>query len=107
MFGFQILMGASSPGMYAMSQILAGPKASGRWVGIQNSLGNFPGMISPWLTGIIVDRTGHFALAFVAAAVMSAVGIVGWIGIVPRLAPIKWGTPRGVARPADRAADLV
>ncbi len=107
MFGFQILMGASSPGMYAMSQILAGPKASGRWVGIQNSLGNFPGMISPWLTGIIVDRTGHFALAFVAAAVMSAVGIVGWIGIVPKLAPIKWGTPRGVARPADRAADLV
>ncbi len=107
MFGFQILMGASSPGMYAMSQILAGPKASGRWVGIQNSIGNFPGMISPWLTGIIVDRTGHFALAFVAAAIMSAVGIVGWIGMVPKLAPIKWGTPRGVARPADEAADLV
>ncbi len=107
MFGFQILMGASSPGMYAMSQILAGPKASGRWVGIQNSIGNFPGMISPWLTGIIVDRTGHFALAFVAAAVMSAVGIVGWIGMVPKLAPIKWGTPRGVAPPVDEAADLV
>jgi MFS family permease len=112
MFGFQILMGASSPGMYAMSQILAGPKASGRWVGIQNSIGNFPGMISPWLTGIIVDRTGHFALAFVAAAVMSAVGIVGWIGMVPKLAPIKWGTPRGAAPPGaappvDEAADLV
>jgi MFS family permease len=107
MFGFQILMGASSPGMYAMSQILAGPKASGRWVGIQNSIGNFPGMISPWLTGIIVDRTGHFALAFVAAAVMSAVGIVGWIGMVPKLAPIQWGTPRGVPPPVDEAADLV
>ena len=39
MFGFQIMMGASSPGMYAMSQILAGRKASGRWVGIQNSSG--------------------------------------------------------------------
>ena len=107
MFGFQIMMGASSPGMYAMSQILAGPKASGRWVGIQNSIGNFPGMISPWLTGIIVDRTGHFALAFVAAAAMSAVGIVGWIGIVPKLAPIQWGTPRGVKPPVDQAADLI
>jgi MFS family permease len=96
MFGFQIMMGASSPGMYAMSQILAGPKASGRWVGIQNSLGNLPGMISPWVTGIIVDRTGHFALAFVAAALVSVIGIVGWIGIVPKLAPIKWGTPRGI-----------
>jgi MFS family permease len=107
MFGFQIMMGASSPGMYAMSQILAGPRASGRWVGIQNSIGNFPGMISPWLTGIIVDRTGHFALAFVAAAVMSAVGIVGWIGLVPKLVPIKWGTPRGVVPPVDQAADVV
>jgi len=107
MFGFQILMGASSPGMYAMSQILAGPKASGRWVGIQNSLGNLPGALSPWLTGIIVDRTGHFALAFVAAAVMSAVGIVGWIGMVPKVVPLKWGTPRGVAPPVDEAADAV
>ena len=102
MFGFQIMMGASSPGMYAMSQILAGPKASGRWVGIQNSLGNLPGALSPWLTGIIVDRTGHFALAFVAAAVMSAVGIVGWIGMVPKVVPLQWGTPRGAAPPVDR-----
>jgi MFS family permease len=107
MFGFQIMMGASSPGMYAMSQILAGPKASGRWVGIQNSLGNLPGALSPWLTGIIVDRTGHFALAFVAAAVMSAVGIVGWIGMVPKVVPLQWGTPRGVAPPVDEAADAV
>jgi MFS family permease len=107
MFGFQILMGASSPGMYAMSQILAGPKASGRWVGIQNSIGNLPGAISPWLTGIIVDRTGHFALAFVAAAAMSAVGIVGWIGMVPKVVPLKWGTPRGAVPPVNETADAV
>jgi len=103
MFGFQFLMGASSPGMYAMSQILAGPKSSGRWVGIQNALGNLPGMISPWVTGIIVDRTGHFALAFVAAAIMSAIGLIGWLGIVPRLAPIDWEKlprPGSAARPA-------
>jgi MFS family permease len=107
MFGFQILMGASSPGMYAMSQILAGPRASGRWVGIQNSLGNLPGMISPWVTGIIVDRTGHFALAFVAAAVVSVLGLVGWLGMVPKVAPLKWGTPRGVVPPVNEAAGTV
>jgi MFS family permease len=90
MFGFQFLMGASSPGMYAMSQILAGPRASGRWVGIQNALGNFSGQISTWLTGFIVLRTGHFGLAFMAAAIVSLLGLVGWIGMIPKLAPIKW-----------------
>jgi MFS family permease len=94
MFGFQVMMGASSAGTYVMGQILAGPKASGRWVGIQNSIGNVPGMISPALTGFIVQRTGHYELAFVAAAVMSALGIVGWIGMVPRLEPLDWGRSR-------------
>ena len=90
MFGFQVLMGASSPGIYAMSQILAGPRAAGRWVGIQNSVGNLSGAISPWLTGIIIDRTGHFTLAFIAAAMVSVLGIIGWIGMVPKLVPLQW-----------------
>jgi MFS family permease len=93
MFGFQVMMGASSAGTYVMGQILAGPKASGRWVGIQNSIGNVPGMISPALTGFIVQHTGHYELAFVACAAMSALGIVGWIGLVPKLEPLAWRFP--------------
>jgi MFS family permease len=104
MFAFQVLMGASSPGVYAMSQILAGPRASGRWVGIQNSIGNLSGVISPWVTGIIVDRTGHFTLAFLAAALVSVLGIVGWIGLVPKLVPIKWAASPGAPPAASPAA---
>jgi MFS family permease len=100
MFGFQVLMGASSPGCYAMSQILAGPRASGRWVGIQNSVGNVSGIISPWLTGFIVDRTGHFTLAFIASAIVSLAGIIGWIGMIPNLTPIRWE----MLRPAGRTS---
>jgi MFS family permease len=100
MFGFQLLMGASAPGIYAMSQILAGPRASGRWVGIQNSLGNVSGSISPWLTGLIVDLTGHYTLAFIAAAATSILGIVGWVGMVPKLVPLKWGASPAAA-PAE------
>ena len=96
MLGFQVGMGASSAGTYVMGQILGGPKASGRWVGIQNSIGNVPGMISPALTGFIVQRTGHYELAFVAAAIMSALGIVGWIGMVPRLEPLDWSRCRAI-----------
>jgi MFS family permease len=89
LFGFQILIGAAAPCIFVTSQILAGPRGAARWVGIQNAIGNLPGTLSPWVTGIIVDRTGHFALAFVAAAVMSALGVIGWLGMVPRLAVIS------------------
>jgi cyanate permease len=102
MFGFQILMGISSPGVYAMSQILAGPRVSGRWVGIQNSLGNISGGISPWVTGIIVAKTGHFTLAFIGCSVVALLGIVGWIGLIPKLEPIDW--VKAAARPAPAAA---
>jgi len=97
MFLFQALCGASSPGVYAMCQILAGPRASGRWVGIQNSLGNLPGIIAPWLTGYIVDTTGHFTVAFLVAAAVSMLGLIGWIGMVPKLAELKW---KPAAQPA-------
>ena len=91
MFAVLVLIGATSAGVYTMSQILAGPRAAGRWVGIQNSLGNMAGAIAPWITGFIIDRTGHFTLAFVCAAVVGALGIVGWIGVVPKLGPLNWG----------------
>src|SRR6202158_3911526 len=89
-FVYQALCGASSPGVYAMCQILAGPRASGRWVGIQNSLGNLPGIIAPWLTGYIVDTTGHFTVAFLVAAAVSMLGLIGWIWMVPKLAELQW-----------------
>jgi MFS family permease len=93
MFVYQALCGASSPGVYAMCQILAGPRASGRWVGIQNSLGNLPGILAPWLTGYIIKTTGHFTNAFVVAAAVSMLGVIGWILMVPRLAELKWKHP--------------
>ncbi|HEV3182621.1 MAG TPA: MFS transporter [Steroidobacteraceae bacterium] len=89
-FVYQILTGAASAGVYAMPQILAGPSASGRWVGIQNCCGTFAGVIAPALTGLMVEETGHFAAAFVTAALVSVAGLVGWVWMVPKLAPIAW-----------------
>ncbi len=95
LFAYQALTGASSPGVYAIPEILGGPRATGRWVGIQNSFGNLPGVIAPWLTGFLIDLTGQFTWAFVVAALMSLLGLVGWLGMLPKLAEIDWQ-----ARPA-------
>jgi len=57
MFGFQILMGASSPGMYACRRSSRAPSLGP--LGRNPELARqFAGRALAWLTGIIVDRTG-------------------------------------------------
>jgi MFS family permease len=105
-FAYQVLDGASSPGVFAMSQILAGPGAAGRWVGIQNGVGNLAGVIAPALTGLLVAQTQHFTSAFLVAAFVSVLGLVGWVWMIPRLAPLEWPAldPADVAHAAGSSA---
>jgi len=89
-FVYQAVCGIQSPGVFAVSQILAGPAAAGRWVGIQNSIGNLAGIVAPALTGFVVDWTGHFQLAFVLAAAVGVIGFVGYVFMIPRVAELDW-----------------
>jgi MFS family permease len=89
-FFYQMLCGAQSPGCYAIPQILAGPRATGRWVGIQNSLGNFAGIIAPAATGFIIASTHVFTAAFLLAAAVSMLGVIGWWWMLPKLAELQW-----------------
>jgi MFS family permease len=90
LFAYQVLIGIASPGTFAIAQILAGPGAAGRWVGIQNAIANLAGVIAPALTGLLVSSTQHFATAFLVAAAVSIVGLIGWVWMVPQIAPIAW-----------------
>jgi MFS family permease len=90
MFLYQVLCGAQSPGVYAIPQILAGPRATGRWVGIQNSLGNFAGSVAPAATGFIVGSTHRFTAAFLLAGAVSMLGLIGWLWMLPKLAELRW-----------------
>jgi MFS family permease len=90
-FAYQVLCGLQSPGVFAISQIIAGPAAAGRWVGIQNTIGNLAGIVAPALTGFLLDWTGgHFTLPFVVAAAVGVVGFVGYVFVIPKVAELDW-----------------
>jgi MFS family permease len=82
--------GLGSFNLYAIGQTLAGPVAAGKWIGVQNCLGNVSGIVAPLLTGAIIDATGKFQLAFLAAAFVAAIGLVCWMVVIRRIEPIDW-----------------
>jgi MFS family permease len=77
-----------SMNLYAIAQMFAGPRASGTWVGFQNSLGNLSGIFGPIITGIIVDRAGYESAFYLTAAV-AALGAVWWAVGVPAIRQVE------------------
>ena len=90
LYFYQFVIGVGSPSTFAVSQILAGPNASARWVGVQNMCGNVAGLIAPAVTGFIVGATGAFDRAFTLAAAINVLGLIGWIMMLPKIEPIQW-----------------
>lgn len=77
--GAAVGCGTACSGVYAVPQTLAGPLLAGRWVGMQNCVANFAGIVAPVLTGFLVERTGHFGAALTVAAGFAALGALGWV----------------------------
>ncbi|WP_343046848.1 MFS transporter [Sphingomonas chungangi] len=86
--------GFTGPMVFSIGQTLAGPRAGGRWMGIQNMIGNFSGITAPIVTGIVADRTGSFAGAFILAGIISVVGIISWIFVVGPVCQTRWQSRR-------------
>ena len=78
-----------SMNLYAIGQMFAGPRASGTWIGVQNSIGNLSGIFGPIVTGIIVDREGYGS-AFMLTAAVAAVGALWWAVGVPRIRQLEF-----------------
>jgi len=78
----------SSP--WAITQTIAGPLAAGRWAGLQNFFGNLSGVAAPALTGLVVERTGHFFWAFALAAGVVLAGSMVYLFGIGRVEPAKW-----------------
>jgi len=78
----------SSP--WAITQTLAGPHAAGRWTGLQNFVGNLSGVAAPALTGLVVERTGHFTWAFALTAGVVLAGSMVYLFGIGRVEAVTW-----------------
>lgn len=94
--------GLCTSNLWAITQTLAGPQAAGKWTGIQNFVGNFAGVISPALTGFVVERTGHFFWAFAATSAVLLGGALSWAFVVGPVEPVAWESNQS-ARASDAA----
>lgn len=81
--------GTSTPSLYGIAQMFAGPRASGTWVGVQNALGNTAGFVMPVITGVMIDATGSYAGGFCLAAAVVGFGAIWWAFGVPKIAQIE------------------
>ncbi|MES2393053.1 MAG: MFS transporter [Acidobacteriota bacterium] len=84
--------GAYASNHWAITQTLAGPSMAGRWSGVQNGVANLSGIVGPWLSGAILQRTGSLHAAFLVAAAIALFGSLCWALIVARVEPVNWST---------------
>jgi MFS family permease len=85
-----IFLGISVCNSWAFPQSLAGPRMVGRWVGVQNFVGNLSGATAPLLTGLLLDRTGSFYWPFFITAVVAWIGALAWYFVVGPLDEVDW-----------------
>jgi MFS family permease len=98
-----VCFGLSTPTAFAVTTTLAGPRAAGRWAGAQNVAGQLAGVLSPLVTGFLIDRTGNFSWAFIVCAASAVVAMVAWCFVIRQVATVEW--PEGLALiPVERHA---
>ena len=90
LFVVAFALGAVGPHIFATGQTLAGPKAAGKWIGVQNGWANFAGILGPIITGMIVDSTGSFHAAFIVTAAGALLGVAGWGLMIRKIEPVPW-----------------
>jgi MFS-type transporter involved in bile tolerance (Atg22 family) len=85
-----ISMGAWSSNHWALTQLLSGPRAAGKWTGVQNCFGNFAGVAGQIITGYALQVTHSFFAAFAIACGILLVGVFGYWAIVGEPTEISW-----------------
>ena len=99
-----VSFGISASNIWAITQRLAGQRATGRWVGFQSFFGNMSGMVAPAVTGYVLQRTGQFYWAFLIVAAVAFASAASWTFLVGQVEPVIWDRKRrgrAAALPAE------
>lgn len=86
----ELFHGIFGPIVLLMSQTIAGPRAIGRWMGLQLMIGSIAGVFAPVLTGFAIDVTGNFSAAFGIDAAFLFLGALVWLFVVRDAEPLQW-----------------
>ena len=79
------LVGLATANLLVILQSCAPRGAIGLWTGVYNFIGNIAGILSPLITGFLIQRTGSYTPPFILAAVMIALGPIALWSIVTDL----------------------
>ena len=94
-----ICFGVQSAPLGALTQTLAGPRAAGQWMGVQNLCANMAGVSAPVITGWVVHDTGHFAWAFGVAAGVTLLGALCYLCLLGPIVTMDWRNDPGKKKP--------
>ena len=75
-------LGLATANYWALTQTLTPASASARVAGIQNTAANMAGIAAPWITGILVQRTGSFNAPLIAIGFWLLLGIACYLFLV-------------------------
>ncbi len=77
-------LGLATANYWALTQTLIPGGSIAMVVGIQNTAANMAGIVSPWLTGWMIDKTGAFDAPIKAIGVWLVLGVVCYLVLVRR-----------------------
>jgi MFS family permease len=90
-------LGMQNGQVFAVAQRLGGSRAAGKWMAVQNMLGNIAGIAAPLVTGIAVDRFGGYGWAFAITAAVSLLGVLAWSLALQRIETVRWADELGAS----------
>ena len=79
------LTGLAVANMMVIQQTCAPAPEVGRWAGVMNCSGNLSGIVAPFVTGILVERTGTYMIPFALGALIMIPCICAYVWVVQKV----------------------